>query len=125
MRGTILPKAALVTALLAVPAVAEATTADAATPAGGTLTLYSNPNFTGTASTLIYADCAVVAQTRATVGSFDNRPPAGCQVVLSNGAATFVLCAGRGNVPDAFRFATLIRIQPGASAPCGVVAKYS
>jgi hypothetical protein len=120
MRGKILPKAALVTALLAVPAVAEAATADAAPPAGGTLTLYTNPNFTGSVRSFYYPDCLAAGQLQGgPVGSFDNRPPAGCQVVLSNGGATFVLCAGRGNVPDAFRLATFIRIQPGFSSPCG------
>ena len=56
----------------------------------------------------------------ASVGAFDNAPLPGCQVVLINQSGTgTVLCAGRGVVPVEFRRHPRVRIQPGASQPCG------
>jgi hypothetical protein len=111
--------------VLAVSAIA-ATSAPAAAASDveqiGTLTLFQNPDFTGSTNSINYVSCAtpVLAPGLAQVGSFDNRPLAGCQASLLAPAGTFTLCAGRGVVPVAFRLNPTLRIQLGATQPCGL-----
>jgi hypothetical protein len=96
--------------------------ADEATPqaasAAGILRLFENPDFTGPSQTVFYPTCNRTFLNTRTIGSFDNQPPAGCEVVLVRFGQTFELCAGRGVVPEPFRTASQIRIQPGSSVPC-------
>ncbi|MEU4234611.1 hypothetical protein AB0F17_60925 [Nonomuraea sp. NPDC026600] len=54
------------------------------------------------------------------VGSFDNRPLPGCQVILHALSGDLTLCAGRAVVPPAQRRAIFYEIRTGASAPCAV-----
>lgn len=121
-----MPRTALlfaVAAALATPAPLITTPAHAAPSGGGQVTLFRNPDFTGSAFSRSYTDCAVTATLTGSVGSFDNRPPAGCSVALqSRPGSAFVLCAGRGVVPTAFRQAGRIVIKPGTTPLCAVTS---
>ncbi|MEV0387203.1 hypothetical protein [Nonomuraea sp. NPDC050643] len=105
------------------PTLLAVESAAAATPASGRLVLYRNTDFTGSALAHTYTGCGGVVALTGSVGSFDNRPLAGCSVSLQTRAgASLVLCAGRGVVPAAFRQAGRVLFRPGASAPCVIAA---
>jgi hypothetical protein len=98
--------------------------ADEAAPqtasATGIVRLFENPDFTGTTQSLFYPACSRTFLNTRTIGSFDNQPLAGCEVVLVRFGQTFELCAGRGVVPEPFRTASQVRIQAGSSVPCWI-----
>ncbi|MEV4756774.1 DUF6355 family natural product biosynthesis protein [Micromonospora sp. NPDC049559] len=119
----VLPILLALAALWATPASAapaDATRTGAAPEARGQLVLFENPYFTGTTQVFDVATCAPqLAQLRGQVASYDNQPVAGCQASLTNSAgAQLRLCVGRALVPEAFRVAPLLTIQPGTSLPC-------
>jgi hypothetical protein len=101
-------------ALTAVPAHATSTSATARP------TLYSDSAFSEPTNSLTYESCTPFYGTvpGQRVGSFDNSPPPGCQVVLHSTGGNYVLCIGRGAVPAAFRYVPLYQIRTGTSAPC-------
>jgi hypothetical protein len=88
----------------------------------GQVTLFEGATFTDPVTHLSYTSCSSRAQVTGQVRSFDNRPMAGCQVVLARASATFELCVGRGQVPAAFQNDPLVRIEPGSSVPCSIAA---
>jgi hypothetical protein len=108
------------------------TQADAATPRAATtpeatqeigqVTLFENVYPTGPVWRTFYTSCAVprFATIQGQVRSFDNQPLAGCQVVLSKGVHSYILCAGRGTIPPDFQSSPLIRIHAGPSPVCMV-----
>jgi hypothetical protein len=113
--------AAVIMAVLAVASAspARAAASPAATP--GSLTFYSNTNFTGWTQTFTYATCPLTTTILRPTGSFDHRPLAGCQPVLLNSLGqVFKVCAGRGVVPVAFRQSPRLRFVPGTPLPCGL-----
>ncbi|MFI6733189.1 hypothetical protein ACIBI9_09680 [Nonomuraea sp. NPDC050451] len=97
----------------------------AAAPAGAAtarLTLYSDTAFSRPTNSVSYDTCdnfigRVPGQR---VGSFDNSPLPGCQVVLHSLGGDFVLCAGRAVVPAAYRQVVLYSIRTGTSTACPV-----
>ncbi|MGP3959120.1 hypothetical protein ACTWPT_24225 [Nonomuraea sp. 3N208] len=99
--------------LTAVPAHATAT---------ARLTLYSDTAFSQPTNSITYSSCTPFYGTvpGQRVGSFDNTPPPGCQVVLHSTGGAFVLCIGRAVVPVAFRHVVLYQIRSGTSVPCPV-----
>jgi hypothetical protein len=115
---------ALVGLSLASGARAEATPVDAAptetSQQVGQVTLFQNADFTGPVLRTAYTSCAVPRQlpVQGQVRSFANQPLAGCQVVLSRGVRSQVLCAGRGTVPIDLQISPQVRIQPGSSPAC-------
>jgi hypothetical protein len=103
--------------LTAVPA-----TAALAASATGHLTLYADTAFSQPTNSVSYPTCASFIGTvpGQRVGSFDNSPLSGCQVVLHALTGDHILCAGRAVVPPAFRRVILYSIRTGSSAPCAV-----
>lgn len=91
--------------------------AASAPPAIGHVQLFTNPDFTGSIGLISYTSCGGASSARV-VGSFDNRPLPGCQVVLETVAGPYVLCAGSGVVPPAYRNAHTLSIRAGQSKPC-------
>lgn len=114
--------AILALALLGAPASGSARPAKT-TQALGIVTLFQNTNHTGVAQFFRYRACALNARLTGSVGSFDNRPLAGCKVVLSNGYGRFELCAGRGVIPERFRVGSHLSVERGTSLPCGFRAR--
>lgn len=105
---------------------ATATAAGAGVAETGSVAFYENSDFTGHTISIRYTGCSRVVRDPSpthTIEAFDNRPPAGCQVVLLDrvGRST-VLCAGRGQVPAPFQRPSTILIKPGVSRPCGIGA---
>ncbi|TDB97246.1 hypothetical protein E1267_40090 [Nonomuraea longispora] len=112
------------TAGLALTALATVTAGYLSSPAvagtaGGQVTLFSGSSDVENVS---YKQCEPPTQHQsrlAHVVSFDNRPSAGCHVVLVNlQGGTFTLCHGRGSVPAAFRPSPTVQIRPGSSNIC-------
>ncbi|MFC6880965.1 MULTISPECIES: hypothetical protein [Actinomadura] len=103
-----------------------ATAAGAGVAQTGSVFFYENSDFTGRTISIRYTGCSMVVRDpfpTHTIGSFDNRPPAGCQVaLLDRVAGSTVLCAGRGQVPAPFRRPSTVLIKPGVSRPCGIGA---
>jgi hypothetical protein len=92
----------------------------------GSITLYETATFGGDKAVLSVLRCAgqvAVPPQLDQVGSYDNSPPAGCQAALVGPAGSHVMCAGRAVVPPRFRNATFVRMQPGRSLPCRLVAE--
>lgn len=114
--------AILALALLGAPGSASARPA-ATSQALGVVTLFQNTDHTGTAQSFRYSACGLNGRLSGVVGSFDNRPLAGCKVVLSNGYGRFELCAGRGVIPERFRVRSLLSTESGTSRPCGFRAR--
>ena len=84
----------------------------------GRLTLFANPDFTGTTTFITYPGCSLV-RTPWQAGSYDNRPPTGCRVLLRNAiGAVHQLCIGRAVVPVEFRQRPHVIALPGNSLPC-------
>jgi hypothetical protein len=106
--------------------VAGGGTASAAEADGGTasptgqVTLFADANLQRPVFKHGYGTCLrpVRYPLTATVRSFDNRPAPGCQVVLTSGITSVVLCTGRGPVPSAVQLAPAVTIRPGSSPPC-------
>lgn len=111
--------AILTLALLGAPGSASARPA-ASSQALGVVTLFQNSNHTGVAQVFRYQACGGLhARLTGPVGSFDNRPLAGCKVALLNGYGRFELCGGRGVVPERFRLGSTLSVELGTSRPCG------
>jgi hypothetical protein len=109
------------TLAVAIAAAAPAAAAPAA-PTTGVVTVFANTDFTGPVAQTSYLSCRPsVGRRLDRAGSFDNRPLAGCQVVLrssTNPGASLVLCGGRGTTPPPFQQSPVMQIRPGASRPC-------
>jgi hypothetical protein len=99
-------------ALTAVPAQASA--------AETGLTLYADTAFTQPVTNITYQTCTdfIGFIPGMQVGSFDNRPPAGCEVILHTSAGDYYLCAGRSDVAATHRQAILYTIRAGLTPPC-------
>jgi hypothetical protein len=109
--------AALAAMLLSGPAPAVATTSTNSI-ASGQVTLFQNPDFTGSTQMIRYLSCDPQLDLLAgAFSAYDNRPAPGCRVVAINAARPFELCAGRSVVPGP-PLASAIRIEPGTSIPC-------
>ncbi|MFD1545268.1 hypothetical protein [Nonomuraea guangzhouensis] len=88
----------------------------------GRLTFFADTAFSQPTTNISYSSCdafigLVPGQQ---VGSFDNRPPSGCQVILHALSGDLTLCVGRAIVPPALRRAFFYEIRTGASVPCAV-----
>lgn len=84
----------------------------------GRVMLNATPTAASQVVTYTACDPSRSYQVARTVTSFQNLPLAGCQAVLTKNTERFVLCAGHGAIPLAFRVAPQLRIQPGVTPPC-------
>lgn len=94
-----------------------------AAPIPGRITLAGAPGIIST----VYQDCQTPHQ-RQMAGAFTefvNEPQEGCQVLLTRGAQSAILCSGRRAVPAEFRQDPLIQIRAGTSRPCGIGTRAS
>lgn len=92
--------------------------------AAGSVILFETTMFGGDTARISYLGCATRVAVPAhldQVGSYDNRPPIGCQVALVGPAGSHVLCTGRAVVPLPFRDATEVRVSAGRSVLCRLV----
>jgi hypothetical protein len=99
----------------------QATAGAVASPtATGKVTVFPRTDFTGPPLSFPYTSCRPSSsRVVRLVGSYDNRPLDGCQVVLRNSrGAEHKLCAGRAVVPPRFREGPRLIIRPGGTAPC-------
>jgi hypothetical protein len=104
-------------ATMATPAKADA--AGRAAAVGGTLALFTNANYTGTANVVRYQTCQLTISRAMRVGSYDNQPLDGCRVALRNGRGhEHVLCIGRSVVPIEFIHVNRVVVARGNSEPC-------
>jgi hypothetical protein len=100
-------------------AVAGAGTADLAPT--NSITIYASTNHTGSSRTLVYTCATPVVISTSPIGSYINRPPLNCSLVLVNVAGKHQLCSGRGVVPAEFRKGSRLMTQPGVpSQPCPI-----
>jgi hypothetical protein len=104
------------------PAVAAANTT---APSGseqavpyGRVVLYATPTVATTVVTYTSCKPAQKHQVARAVISFQHLPLPGCQAVLVKKTQRFVLCAGQGTIPPAFRVTPQLVVQRGATPPC-------
>jgi hypothetical protein len=103
--------------LAAIVAMSAPTSATAG--AKGSVILYSNANFTSPTTIMKYPECPAIGPFDKIPHSFDNYPTRDCQAVLINEVGQeYVLCAGRGLVPEAFQKAPRLVFRTGASDVC-------
>jgi hypothetical protein len=87
------------------------------------ITIYQTPNHTGSSQTIAYTCVPIHVISAAPIGSYINRPPLNCSLVLVGRTGDkHQLCDGRGVVPLAFRTGSRLMTQPGVpSKPCPVI----